>query len=224
MDSAGNAYVAGVTTSADFPRRGAAQPFMRGDQEVRGEMCTLDDAFVSKLNPAGDALVYSTYLGGMFGDYANGIAVDSAGEAYVTGSTTSTDFPRKNAEQPSCGDPEVEGKADCRLGDAFVTKFNSAGDAFVYSTYLGGRGPDQGANIALDTAGDAYVTGYTFSTNFPTKSPEQPSCGDPECKRGDAFVTKLNSAGAALAYSTYLGGSGREIGRGIATDPPATLT
>ena len=198
VDGSGNAYVTG-NTSTDFPTMNALQPAYGGG---------LYDAFVAKLNPAGSALVYSTYLGGSGDDVGIGIAVDSSGSAYVTGATDSTDFPTMNPLQPSNA-----GGGD----DAFVAKLNPAGSALVYSTYLGGSGDDVGIGIAVDSSGNAYVTGWTYSTDFPTMNPLQPANGDGGCC-GDGFVAKLNSAGSALVYSTYLGGSGTDSGRGIAVD------
>ena len=157
-------------------------------------------------------LSYSTYLGGSGTDQGSAIAVDASGNAYVTGSTSSTDFPTASPFQPNKGGG---------FNDAFVTKLNAAGSGLVYSTYLGGGSSDSSANdsgldIAVDTSGNAYVTGGTESTDFPTASPIQPN------KSGgatDAFVTKLNAAGSALAYSTYLGGSGLfATGNSIAVD------
>jgi hypothetical protein len=130
--------------------------------------------------------------------------VDSSGNAYVTGSTHSTNFPTANPLQASKGD----------RGDAFVTKLNATGSAVVYSTYLGGNGSDIGLGIAVDSSGNAYVTGLTDSTNFPTANPLQASNGGGL----DAFVATLNAAGSALVYSTYLGGSGTDGGRGVAVD------
>ena len=159
-------------------------------------------------------LTYSTYLGGTAYDEGDGIAVDTAGNAYVTGFTGSTDFPTANPLQPSYG-----GDA----WDAFVAKLNPAGSALVYSTYLGGSNRDGGRGIALDASGNAYVTGGTASTDFPTLNPIQGTCNN--CSSSylglnypDAFVAKLNSAGSALVYSTYLGGSGLDYGYGIAVD------
>jgi hypothetical protein len=196
VDSAGNAFVTGSTTSNDFPTVNPVQAVSGGDR----------DGFVTKLNAAGSAVVYSTYLGGSNLDFSNSIAVDSTGNAYVTGTTFSTNFPTANALQSiSSGSP-----------DAFVTKFNAAGTAFVYSTYLGGSEFDVGNGIAVDSAGRAYVAGYTISTNFPTANPFQSSLGRAAFE--DAFVTKLNAAGSALVYSTYLGGADRDIGNGIAVD------
>ncbi len=202
VDSAGEAYITGYTSSPDFPTTpGALQPTF--DNSI--------EAFVTKLNSAGDGLVYSTYLGGSARLSSNAIAVDPAGDAYVTGLVTSSGFPTQNPEQPSCGDP------GCSQGDAFVSKLNPAGSALVYSTYLGGSGQDIAFAIAVDSSGNAFVAGYTTSTNFPTLHPAQPSCGDPDCSLGDAFVTKFDSAGS-LVYSTYLGGSGKDQAYGIAVD------
>jgi Bacterial Ig-like domain (group 3)/Beta-propeller repeat len=196
VDSAGNAYVTGDTGSTDFPTTtNAVQPVYGGPNS---------DAFVSKLNPTGSALVYSTYLGGSGEDYGYDIALDSAGNAYVTGPTNSTDFPTKNPLQG----------ANAGSWDAFVAKINAAGSALVYSTYLGGRSEDGGERIAVDSGGQTYVTGYTYSIDFPTKNPLQGANAGGE----DGFVAKINATGSGLVYSTYLGGSGREGGYGIAAD------
>jgi hypothetical protein len=200
VDSSGDAYVAGNTASANFPiTNGAFQPTFGG----------VIDAFVAKLNSTGSALGYSTYLGGSIYDYGVGIAVDNSGDAYVTGTTCSTNFPTTaGAFQPTYG-----GGA-CQSGDAFVAQLNPAGSALVYSTYLGGSSPDVGFGIAVDSSGNAYVTGFTYSTNFPTMLPLQPA----NAGSSDAFLTKLNPSGSALVYSTYLGGSVDEGGLGIAVD------
>jgi hypothetical protein len=201
VDSSGNAYVTGVTYSYDFP---TVNPFQAGNYSgLNGT------AFVAKLNATGSALVYSTYLGGSRGgDYGQGIAADSAGNAYVTGFTLQSDFPTVNPLQACCA------------GDAFVTKLNAAGSALVYSTYLGGSDDwDEGLGIAADSSGNAYVTGYTHSTDFPTVNPIQAANkATPTTGLSTAFVAKLNSTGSALVYSTYLGGSYYDSGRGIAAD------
>ena len=200
VDSKGNAYVAGLTGSFDFPTMKPLQPTCVG----AGGHCA--DAFVTKINPSGSALVYSTYLGGSDNDYALGIAVSSSGKAYVTGTTFSSDFPTMNALQPIYGGN----------GDAFVVKLNSAGSALVYSTYLGGNQEENGASVVVDSSGNAYLTGYTQSTDFPTTPGAfQTNFGSAS---SDAFVTKLNSVGTALVYSTFLGGSGSNGGLGIAVD------
>jgi len=208
IDAAGAAYVTGSTASADFPTMGAAQGTLTSTSS--------SNAFVSKLNVAGSALVYSTYLGGSGSDAGGGIAVDGTGAAYVTGSTSSPNFPATaGAYQRSF----AGGPGD---GDAFAAKLNGAGAALVYATYLGGSDEDEGLGVALDAAGDAYITGRTASATFPTQSPVQGTfgggtCGDSPC--ADAFVTALNPAGSGLLYSTYLGGGGDDEGAGIALDP-----
>jgi len=193
LDSSGAAYITGYALSADFP---LVSPIQGG---ALGMV-----AFITKINPAGSALVYSTYLGGSVDDYSTGIAVDSSGAAYITGDTYSTDFPLKNPIQA------VKGGAD----DAFITKINPAGSALVYSTYLGGIGGDNGNAIAVDLSGVAYITGITLSTDFPLKNPIQAVKGGAV----DAFVTTVNAAGSAYIYSTYLGGSSDDRGQGIAVD------
>jgi hypothetical protein len=152
-------------------------------------------------------LVYSTYLGGSGGDEGRGIAVDNRGNAYVTGRTQSTNFPTVNAVQPAFGGGD---------NDAFVAKLSRNGSQLLYSTYLGGSEGDFGTGIAADNRGNAYVTGFTESTDFPTVNAVQPALG----VSPDAFVAKLNRNGSQLLYSTYLGGSGAEVGSGIAADGP----
>jgi photosystem II stability/assembly factor-like uncharacterized protein len=192
VDSAGNAIVVGQTTSSSFPTLNAFQSALSGSNE----------AFVTKFNSTGNALVYSTYLGGSGTfDNANGVAVDANGSAYVTGSTNSANFPTLNPFQATLGGT-----------DAFVTKINNSG-ALAYSTFLGGPDGEVGWGIAVDLSGSAYVTGQAGS-NFPLVNPIQPTNVG-----GDAFVTKLNGAGSGLIYSTYIGGtSNQETGRGIAVD------
>jgi hypothetical protein len=197
IDAAGNAYVSGFTASTNFPTTlGAFQTTYGG-----GAL----DAFVAKVDPTGSVLVYSTYLGGSDIDESVGIAVDAAGNAYVTGGTSSTNFPTTPGAFQTAG------------GGAFVTKVSPTGTGLSYSTRLGGvSGGDGGQGVAVDAAGNAYVTGSTDSTDFPTTANAfQPAYGGgPE----DAFVAKLNPTGSALVYSTYLGGSGDDIGFGIALD------
>jgi hypothetical protein len=195
VDSSGNAYVTGYTTSVDFP---TVNPFQASGGPTK--------AFVTKLDAAGSALVYSTYLGGSRVDDGWGIAIDSSGSAYVTGATSSPDFPTVNPIQATCGGAAGCGGGAEYLYDAFVTKFNAAGSALVYSTFLGGSNFDDGYAIAVDSSGNAYVAGSTLSNDFPTANPLQPTCGG-GCQEGNAFVAKLNPAGSALLYSTYLGGS-----------------
>ncbi|HEV2232875.1 MAG TPA: SBBP repeat-containing protein, partial [Terriglobia bacterium] len=218
IDPAGNAYVTGQTDSVDFPNLGQVQ-------SSGGGTCTDDllspfvcfDAFVAKLNPAGTALIYSTFLGGSNQDYGTGIAVDSSGNAYVTGYTLSTDFPTLNPFQAAnaggnCG----TSLAPLPCYDSFVTKLDATGTALVYSTYLGGTGFDLASGISVDPSGAAYVVGSTSSTNFPvTGQPLQAAYGG---GLYNAFVTKLNPAGSTIAYSTYLGGSREDHGAAIVID------
>ncbi len=196
LDVHGNAYVTGYTYSTDFPTQ---NPF-------QASFVFYVDAFVTKFNTTGNGLVYSTYLGGNDEDYCYGVAVDSSGNAYMTGRTNSTDFPIENAFQP----------VEDGYSDAFVTKLNSVGSGLVYSTYLGGSSGDYdyANDIAVDAAGNAYITGRVNSEDFPVQDPYQMFHGGYD----DAFVTKLNSAGTGLVYSTFLGGSDDEFGTGIAID------
>jgi hypothetical protein len=204
VDAAGNAYVTGQTTSTNFPgvTGSSIQPAHGAN--------FFDDVFVTKINAAGTAIVYSTYLGSSGTEVGYGIAVDGAGNAYITGYTSSTTFPGVNAGSIQ---PAHAGGFD----DAFVTKINATGTAIVYSTFLGGSGGDRARSIAVDGAGNAYVTGLTSSTLFPgvNGSSIQPAYGGADA---DAFVTKINPAGTAIVYSTFLGGSGNEEGFGIAVD------
>ena len=201
VDAAGNACVVGDTTSADFLTVNARQSTFKGGG---------GDAFVSKLTPDGNALVYSTYLGGANFDSGRGVAVDSAGNAYATGQTSSTDFPVTPGVFQGA-------RGDTFGSDAFVTKLSATGDAFAYSTYLGGNSSvslESAYAIAVDASGNTYVTGVTEANNFPLVNPIQSSFGG----MSDAFVTKLNAAGSALVYSTFLGGDSADSGRGIAVD------
>ncbi|MGH8247366.1 MAG: SBBP repeat-containing protein, partial [Gammaproteobacteria bacterium] len=162
------------------------------------------EGWIAKVNASGSALVYSTYLGGNSFEGVTDIAVDSAGNAYVCGRTESSNFPTVNAFQAT-----VRGFAD-----AYVAKLNAAGSALVYSTYLGGSGADQANSIAVDSSGNAYVTGNTSSNDFPRLNAVQAAYGGST----DAFITKLNAAGSALVYSTYLGGTDIDSCTGIAID------
>jgi hypothetical protein len=197
VDAWGNAYVAGGTLSFNFPTTpGAFQTTYGGN----------GDAFVSKLNSRGSALLYSTYLGGSSGDGGSGIAVDASGNVYVTGGTASSDFPTTSgAFQTTFGG----------VADVFVSKLNAFGSALLYSTYLGGSGGDSSAGIKVDASGNAYAIGLTSSSDFPTTSRAfQTIFGG----QYDAFISKLNSGGTALLYSTYLGGRGYDTARGVAVD------
>jgi hypothetical protein len=213
VDSAGNAYIAGWTSSTNFPRVGAIQNANAGT----------DDAFVAKLNPAGTALVYSTYIGGgpvpgqgSSKDRAYGLAIDSTGNAYIVGETSSYNFPVVNAFQPTM--------AQNTNPDGFITKINASGSALVYSSYLGGAGSFEWANaVAVDSAGAAYITGFTGSPSFPVVNAIQPTYAGGV----DAFVAKVAPSGTSLVYSTYLGGSNAsgngEVGNGIAVDSAGSV-
>jgi hypothetical protein len=194
VDGNGDAYIVGDTSSTNLSTPGAVQPSLAGST----------DAFVAELDPTGASELYLTYLGGTAQDFGQGIAIDSSGAAYVTGVTNSTNFPTHNPMQ----------SANAGGYDAFVTKLAPGGGSLAYSTYIGGSDTDNGMAIALDSSGAAYMTGLTFSSDYPTKNAQQltPDGG------GDAFVTKLDPAGDALVYSTYLGGVGKDTGSGIAVD------
>jgi YD repeat-containing protein len=204
VDAAGSAYVTGTTNSSNFPTRNAYQSSLRGSS----------DAFVAKLSPAGDALVYGTFLGGSSDDHGTAIAVDASGSVYVVGQTFSsgafggTAFPTLNAYQSSF--------SGMSFADAFVTKFKPDGSGLVYSTFLGGTNNDAANAVAVDASGQAYVTGFTGGGNFPTTAGAYKT----SWSGGQAaFVTKLSASGSSLGYSTYLGGtSGTNAGNGIAVD------
>lgn len=195
VDDFGHAFVAGQTISTQFPT--TPQAYQTTCKLDSSGICETD-IFVTKLNAAGSGLVYSTYLGGTGFDTSYALALDGAGNAYLTGLTGSTDFPTTlGAFQTSCGGSGLA------CGDAFVTKLNATGTGLIYSTYLGGSDFDLAGGIKVDPMGNAYVTGETFSIDFPTANPLQVA----NAGNGDLFVTKLNPAGSALVYSTYLGGS-----------------
>ena len=204
VDSSGNIYVVGTTSSANFPTTaGVFQSKLAGGSDV----------FVSKLSPAG-ALLFSTYIGGTGSDSGAAIAVDSAGKIYLTGTTSSTDFPTTaGVVQTTFNTPS----------DAFVTKLSADGTALIYSTYLGGLGVvvsgftygNSGYGIAVDSSGKAYVTGQTYSTTFPVNAGSfQAADGG----AGDGFITKLSPDATSIVYSSYLGGSGTDLGVSVAVD------
>jgi Beta-propeller repeat len=200
LDSGGNAYVVGSTTSTDFPPKNPLP------SETAG-------GFVTELNSSGNALVYSTYLGASTNDIASAVAVDATGNAYVTGATKTKGFiTTPGVLQPACGS---DGSCNGGLYDAFVSVIKPTGGSFLYSTFLGGESNDEGSGIAVDSAGDAYVTGSTSSSAFQLKSALQATFGG---GASDAFVTELNPTGTQLIYSTYLGGSGYDAGLAIAVD------
>jgi hypothetical protein len=202
----GNAFITGKTASLDFPTQPNPSQIGPGGGF---------DAFVTEMNVSGSQLVYSTYLGGSAdendqGGMANygGIAIDSAGNAYVTGLTTSADFPTPG------GQPPVNNGF---VADAFVTKLNASG-SLVYSTCIGGRGFDAGHAIAVDSLGQAYITGQEESGTLPVNGFQPVHAAGCQSGFKDGFVAKLNAAGSQLLYSTYFGGNSCNIGFGIAVD------
>jgi len=212
VDGAGNAYVTGATLSRDFPTLNAFQQNMRGS----------GDAFVTKLSADGSKLLYSTYMGGSGSELSLGIAVDSTGNVYLAGATTSNDFPvTQGAFQTRFGGSGGQPKRFFTSGDGFVMKLGPDGSQ-VYSTYLGGTRDDIAIGIAVDPSGAASVVGSTLSTDFPLLKPFQAtfkgSGGDDNYIAGDAFVAKLNPQGSALVYSSYLGGAKDDRAMGIAVD------
>jgi len=213
VDASGNAYVAGFTSSLDFPVTADVL------QAKCGGSCT-QNAFVAKFNPSGETLAYATYLGGSASDGIADIAVDASGNAYLTGQTSSPDFPLAGPFQKTCALDATSSTGAC-LATAFVAKLKADGSALVYSTYLGGSLGSKASAIALDSLGSAYVAGSTQSPDFPVLHAFQKACG---MKAGatqcpvNAFVTKLTPAGNTLAYSTYLGGSIQDQATGIAVN------
>lgn len=209
VDGSGFAYITGYAFSTDFPTTPGAY------QTKNNSTISSVNAFVTKFNPAGTGLVYSTYLGGTNGDNAAAIAIDANGSAYVVGSAFSTDFPTT----PGSQQPTKRGQGTANP-NAFVTKLNATGTALSYSTYLGGTGTggDGATGVAVDAGGGAYVVGYTHSNDFPlTANAVQPT-NHALASDSNAFLTKLNAAGSALGYSTYLGGSGGDSAYGVALD------
>jgi hypothetical protein len=200
VDSAGNSYVAGWTDSTDFP---TVTPFQGSDHAA-----PYSNAFITNINAAGTAILYSTYLGGSGGESASGVAVDSIGNAYLIGGTSSSDFPvTPGAFNANCGPcPSI-----------FITKLNSTGSQLVYSTYFGGTtsvGGDSAVGIAVDSSGSAYVTGSSHTPNFPTTPGAFQTTGQ------GVFVSKLNSTGSALSYSTLIGPG---YGTGIVVTPAGNV-
>jgi PKD repeat protein len=195
VDNAGNAFVTGETYAlAEFPIVNAFQSQSGGNADV----------YLTKIAPNGGSTIYSTYIGGSGYDSGASIAIDSAGNAYITGTTDSPNFPIKNAPQQN----------PSGALDAFILKMSPDGNHLVYSTYLGGGLTDRGTGIALNEDGDAYICGWTISPNLPVVNPYQLNW------RGasDAFVAKLDSSGSLFDYVTYLGGNGRDPAYAIAAD------
>jgi hypothetical protein len=221
VDAAGSAYITGSTTSADFPVVNALQAAINRTQAFG------NDTFVTKLSLDGTSIIYSTFLGGSNGDVGHGIAVDSQGNVYVAGETSSSDFPvTQGAFQTTYRAAQFYG------GDGFIAKLNPTGSSLVYSTYFGGNGQDLINGVAVDANGNAYITGATSSSDLPiTLMAPQPTIGREvtgicplgtisSC--GDAFVAEINPQGTNLVYATYLGGSEGDYAYGIAVDSAAS--
>lgn len=197
VDEGGHAYVTGYTSAQNFPTTsGAFQTSKIGPGE---------DAFITKFNPSGSALIYSTYLGGLGRDQSNSIVVDKSGNAYVTGNTGSMNFPTTSGAFQTSNRGTVVNSTFASISNGFITKLNSSGSALDYSTYLGGTGWESSNEIQIDEVGNAYVAGVSISADFPTTlGAYQTTLNGTQ----NGFVTKLNPTGTALIYSTYLGGSG----------------
>ena len=186
-------------------RRAVSARYVVSGQDVSIRVGGYDRSRALTIDPA---LAYATYLGGSGTDDGSGVAVDSAGDAYVTGTTSSTDFPTQGPEQAS----------NRGVDTVFVSRLNPTGSALLYSTYLGGSGGDAGYAVAVDGAGDAYVTGSTNSTDFPVTAGAPQGTKSAGSGNQDAFVAELNPSGDKLLYGTYLGGSANDAGQGIAVD------
>ncbi|MGI8549325.1 MAG: SBBP repeat-containing protein, partial [Dehalococcoidia bacterium] len=218
VDSAGDAVITGNTTSSDFPTtQGALQRAYGGN----------GNAFVAKLSPDGTKLLYSTYLGSSGGDAGDGIGLDTSGNAYLIGETSSTNFPTCPGSDPRCASAGTALQTALGpQGDVFVAKLNADGSRLLYSTLLGGSGRNDGLHIAVDAGGGAYIVGETTSTDFPTCPGADARCAGSGIAlqpaygggRFDAYVAKLTPDGTKLAYSTYLGGNDSDGGGGIAVD------
>jgi hypothetical protein len=207
VDLRGDAFVAGITDAADFPTTPKA--FQRVCKPGASNSNCNSEAFVVKVNPAGSALLYATYLGGSDFDQAANLALDIAGNAYVTGYTASVDFPTTTgAFQTAC-----KSNSSGVCSDGFVTKLNRTGSGLVYSTYLGGSGDDVAASIAVSPSGNAFVAGWTSSSDFPIVRAFQPVFGG---GFQDAFVTKIGASGGDLVDSSYLGGTSDDVANSIA--------
>jgi sugar lactone lactonase YvrE len=217
IDSSDEAYVTGIAYSVDFPvTTGVVQSTNKGGANG------VSNCFVTRIDAAGSGLVYSTYLGGSGlsgyagkaslgdtgGDGCASIAIDSSEDAYLTGTAYSTNFPVTSGVYQATNKGASAGRPN-----AFVAKLNPQGTTLDFATYLGGSNGDGGSGIALDADGDAYIDGATYSTDFPVTSGVLQSTNHTSAAIGsNGFVSKLNSTGSSLAYSTYLGGSGNANG------------
>ncbi|MGQ9554937.1 MAG: SBBP repeat-containing protein [Anaerolineae bacterium] len=198
LDYAGSAYLTGQTGSADFPTTEGAY-----DISINGTV----SAFITKFSPAGDSLAYSTFLGGSGADYGRAIAVDTRLNTYISGYTSSSDFP--------VTDKALATGYNGGLFDAFVVKVDASGGQLVYSTFLGGTADDYGRAIVVDRMGNAYITGNTYSTDFPTTADAYDNSHNGS---GDAFVARVNADGTTLTYTSFLGGASDDSAFAIALD------
>jgi Tol biopolymer transport system component len=208
VDAAGNVYVGGNNLGGGYPTTpGSFEPnFLGSPSSYPSER----KGFVTKLNPTGSALLYSTYIGGTGGEFLYNLALDSQGQALVSGTTGSADFPVT---------PGAYQTTNNGGGDAYVTKLNADGSALVYSTFVGGSAQDMAISLASDAAGNIYLTGQTSSLDFPvTAGAYQTAYGRPQGGGSNAFVTKLNPGNSSLIYSTYLGRDINDSGHDIAVD------
>jgi hypothetical protein len=200
VDSLGNAYVTGNTSSANFPTTVGAYSV--------AQKASSQDVFVAKLNPQGTALIYSTYIGGSSTDAGTAIAVDTNGNAYIAGNTQSADYP------VTTGVLQAARKVSSYY-NAFVSKLNASGTSLLYSTYLGGSNSQYGTGLKIDTAGNAYVAGYTSSTDFPVTAGAYktvlPGTTSP-------FVAKLNPTATQMVWATFLGGNNYDVANALALD------
>jgi len=195
IDASGAAYITGSTSSNDYTTQSPIQPVNKGGSDV----------FVTKISAGAPSIAFSTYFGGGGSDVGAAIAVDSVGNCYVTGATTSTDLPTRAPFQPT----------NRGGNDAFVAKFNAAGSDIIYSTYLGGTSGDVGRGVAVDLSGSVFVTGSAASADFTTTVGAFQATNRGQ---GDAFVARVNPAGTALVYSSFLGGAGADEGAGLSID------
>ncbi|MGY5854447.1 MAG: SBBP repeat-containing protein [Candidatus Thorarchaeota archaeon] len=200
LDSTGNMYVAGWTSSLDFPSHLEEPDFPNGSYSF-----TKSDCYVMKLNEEG--LVFTSFVGGQGSDFVSALALDAVGNIYVAGNTESSDFPVVNAYDTTSS-----------FQDSFVFKLSADGKTLLYSTYIGGSGRDFPSSMAVDSQGCVFVTGTTMSSNFPTVNSYDATFNGGSLPDGDCFVFKLSSTGDELLYSTYYGGPGGDDGREIVID------
>lgn len=229
VDRRGRAFVTGNTDSADFPTRRAFQRRNRSLGCLRDVPCPLE-VFVSELSASGRSIVYSTYLGGKATETAGGIAVDARGAAYVSGSTSSGDFPVRRALQRhlrgrSCGAPP-----SIPCADAFLVKVAPDGRSLAYGTYYGGSRTERATDVAVDRRGRAYLVGSTGSSDLPLRGAFQTTIGNSSCTDSepkelcdDVFVAGVSADGRRLRFASYLGGNAEDQGLGIALDPAGAI-